>query len=195
MILDRVLGLENLAIPHERRLHSFAQCSVFILFCLGISVPLVSWSQGYGPLPTPDTRADRLLLMTKPDVTADQIEHFETMFDVRIHRDFKKMEGLAILEAEIGRDLNELTRSCTACGLIEWAEPDPILHASLTPNDPAFSNGSAWGLRNTGIQGGKRGADIDAESAWDVSVTARDVIVAIIDSGIRYTHEDLSNNM
>lgn len=64
-----------------------------------------------------------------------------------------------------------------------------------TPNDPFFVDGTQWALHNVGQNGGLPGADIDAPEAWDTRRTAANVIVAILDSGVRYTHEDLAANM
>jgi subtilisin family serine protease len=80
---------------------------------------------------------------------------------------------------------------------VEYAEPNYIVRAIATPNDPQFPN--LWGLLNTGqpIQGifGVAGADIDAVPAWDVSTGSTANVVAIIDSGIDYTHPDLAANI
>jgi len=83
----------------------------------------------------------------------------------------------------------------SAAGLpVEYAEPDYIVRALATiPNDPDF--GSLWGLNNTGQQNGLEDADIDAPEAWDIIRDAEEVIVAVIDTGVRYTHEDLAANM
>ncbi len=80
----------------------------------------------------------------------------------------------------------------------EYVEPDWILHlGSREPNDQHFN--LQWGLHNTG-QGfhesgdytgaGTEDADIDAPEAWDVN-TVSSIIVAVIDTGIDYTHPDL----
>ncbi|MDH7445635.1 S8 family peptidase [Aquimarina sp. 2201CG14-23] len=53
----------------------------------------------------------------------------------------------------------------------------------LTPNDPQF--GIQWGLEQVSD------ADIDAEDAWDISTGNSNVIVAILDSGTDWTHEDI----
>lgn len=50
-------------------------------------------------------------------------------------------------------------------------------------------------MNNSGQLGGIVGADVSASEAWDVVSEAPDVVVAILDSGIRYTHEDLAANM
>lgn len=49
-----------------------------------------------------------------------------------------------------------------------------------------------WGLRNTGQYGGIANIDIDAENAWTLS-TGYPVKVAIIDTGIDYSHPDINN--
>ena len=65
------------------------------------------------------------------------------------------------------------------------------------PNDPLFDR--QWGLYNTGqialINRGTAGADINAPSAWDINTGSPDVVIAVIDTGVDYLHEDLKNNI
>ena len=75
------------------------------------------------------------------------------------------------------------------------------------PTNPGF--GSLWGLQNTGQVGalhsspttnvtgaGTPGSDIDVTSVWAGGVTgSRDIIIAVMDDGIDYTHTDLQANM
>lgn len=62
------------------------------------------------------------------------------------------------------------------------------------PNDAGF--GSLWGMRNTGATSGYvAGMDINAASAWNVRTDASSVIVGVIDTGIRTTHQDLAANI
>ena len=58
-----------------------------------------------------------------------------------------------------------------------------------------------WGLKNTGDNSGGlwrpgvAGEDIAAESAWRVTTGSRDVVIAVIDTGVDFTHNDLEDNM
>lgn len=80
-------------------------------------------------------------------------------------------------------------------GLFLFVEPDHIRTASQLPTDTAFADGRLWGLRNTGQDGGTPGIDINSEAALDITSGSRDVIVAVIDTGVRYTHRDLESQM
>jgi subtilisin family serine protease len=68
-------------------------------------------------------------------------------------------------------------------------EPDYVRQAILVPNDPKYLDGTLWGLNQTSD------ADIDAPEGWNVRSSAGDVIVAVIDTGIKTTHQDLAANM
>ena len=77
-----------------------------------------------------------------------------------------------------------------------YAEPDFIAQASvdpLIPNDPSFA--SQWALHNTGQSGGVSGADIKAPEAWNTTTGNSDIVVAVIDTGVDYTHPDLAANI
>ncbi len=86
---------------------------------------------------------------------------------------------------------------------IEYAEPNYTREIStISSNDT--DKALLWGLDNTGqtINGdwgnitGTADADVDAPEAWAINEgTNADVIVAVIDIGVLYTHPDLINNM
>jgi subtilisin family serine protease len=76
---------------------------------------------------------------------------------------------------------------------VEWAEPNFPRYPQRLPNDPFFS--SQWHLLNTGQDGGTPGADIQADSAWDINIGGSQSVVAVLDTGINYNHPDLRPNM
>ena len=91
-------------------------------------------------------------------------------------------------------DKDETIASLKESPFVEYVEPDNLRYARDTfPNDPSFDG--QWSLHNTGQSGGTVDADIDASEAWDLTTGSPLVIVAVIDSGIDYNHEDLRANM
>ncbi len=76
---------------------------------------------------------------------------------------------------------------------VEHVEPNLLIPVKAVPNDPEFS--TQWSLHNTGQTGGADDADIDAVEAWDIEQGTTQVVIAIIDTGVDYTHEDLAANI
>lgn len=76
---------------------------------------------------------------------------------------------------------------------VEYAEKNYHFHAALSAEDWTSRQ---WALNNTGTNsGGIADADIDAPEAWNIFTGSSDVVVAVIDSGIDYTHQDLQANI
>ncbi|HEX8265989.1 MAG TPA: S8 family serine peptidase [Pyrinomonadaceae bacterium] len=66
---------------------------------------------------------------------------------------------------------------------IEYAQPNYIYRlAETTPNDTSF--GSLYGMQK-----------ISAPAAWDTTTGNSNIVVAVLDTGIRRTHEDIAANI
>ncbi len=55
-----------------------------------------------------------------------------------------------------------------------------------------------WHYNNTGNVGTNQtrvGADANVYAAWQLATGNPDVIVAVVDQGVKYDHEDLADNM
>ncbi len=76
--------------------------------------------------------------------------------------------------------------------MLYQAEPNYIIPIKAIPDDPYFP--MQWGLNNSGISG-LVDADIDAPGAWDITSGSSGVIIAVVDTGVDYTHEDLADNI
>ncbi len=96
------------------------------------------------------------------------------------------------------RDARALVRLLANHPAVAYAEPNYIVHTFADPPDPLAPQ--LWGLQNVGQAvnnglAGQPGADIHAAEAWDVSVGSTAHVVAVIDTGIDYTHPDLAANL
>ena len=81
----------------------------------------------------------------------------------------------------------------------EWYETDDTSDDPL--DDHLYQSQDLWGLSNDATTGGVADADIDAPQAWNAAmqdsgeVGGMDVTVAVLDTGIDYTHADLYLNI
>jgi subtilisin family serine protease len=77
-------------------------------------------------------------------------------------------------------------------GIVVQAEPNYLIPIKIIPDDPDFLK--QWSLSNTG-QTGENDVNIRMVEAWDVEKGRPEVVIAVIDTGLDYTHEDLITNI
>ena len=87
----------------------------------------------------------------------------------------------------------ELLEKFRALDSVKSVSPNYLNYIMGATNDTHYNE--LWAMQNSGANGGTDDADIDASEAWDVQSGSRDVVVAVIDTGIDYTHDDLVDNM
>lgn len=124
----------------------------------------------------------RIIVQPKEGVPHSEFEALRNRISetVRIH---DGQNALHVVRG-MGQSEDELIRQFEASGLVEFAEPDYILTASVIPNDAKVVSGATWGL-----------SKISAPAAWNRTRGASNVVVAVIDSGIRASHEDLARQL
>ncbi|SMO50644.1 S8 family serine peptidase [Gracilimonas mengyeensis] len=140
-----------------------------------------------------------MIVKYKSDIPDSAREVMKQNHQIVSYKKFKLIEAelWRVSKGIVPQALNVLNNNPN----IEYAEPNYILRAieavpgatSVTPNDPSFNN--LWGLNNDGQTEGTADADIDAPEAWDITTGSDQIIIGVIDSGVDYTHEDLSENM
>ena len=116
--------------------------------------------------------------------------------------------GISHVKLKPGITVAEAIQSFSSDPRVEFAEPNYIQRAYNLPNDPSFSQN--WGLRNTGQtinqpngpnapistnNPGTSGKDMGMQAAWDYTTNCTSTIIAVIDTGVNYNHQDLSANM
>lgn len=152
--------------------------------------------------------ATRVLARFKADVSPQQRADVLANQSAAVHRNYSQVADLVSLDLaptpsvnsiapipnkgiDPGKQLLRRIEALKKTGAFAYVEPDYVVHIDATPTDAAYANGTLWGLNNTGANGGVAGADIQAAQAWDITTGDPNVIVGVIDTGIRYTHQEL----
>lgn len=78
---------------------------------------------------------------------------------------------------------------------IEYVTPVSLTEEEVYPfNDPMISK--QWNFKNSGSKNDYvAGSDINLFPAWEISTGSPDVIVAVVDAGVQWDHEDLAGNI
>lgn len=137
----------------------------------------------------------RILVKMAPRHMAKAQEHISKILKAKKVKNFSLIDGLHLYEFDPEIDVMEAIKLVSADESVLYAEPDYIYQTALAPqfNDPEYKK--LWGLENNGQTNGKVDADINAESMWEIETGSKDVVIGIIDTGVDYSHKDLSENM
>jgi subtilisin family serine protease len=183
----------------------FFGCIFLVLFtAISVSVPLaisradqLKVSRVHGSAVdlsrAPKYKPDTLLVRFHPGVQRSAMEIAHQQSGAKILSEPAIVNGLHIVQLGVGVSLESALRSYRGNKSVLYAEPDYLVHASVATNDPQFS--VQWNLQNTGQNGGTSGADIHAAQAWGLNTGSANTIVAVLDTGIDYTHQDLAANV
>jgi serine protease len=180
--------------------------AALVLLMLALVVPSAV-ARGSGGVALPGFAPDRVLAGFTPGTAAETARAIEASAGAR--QIGIVGAGTHLLQVPAGHVLS-VVAALKASPLVRYAEPDWMLAADQTPNDPDFSN--QWGLLNTGQSidvtqdtsiSGTPAADIKATAAWNVTTgTAWDPttkpsapVVGVVDSGVYYNHPDLAPNI
>jgi subtilisin family serine protease len=151
-----------------------------------------------------DANASRqvdVLVKFRPGISSRTIADITDRLHDQVEDGIESVPGLQAIDDLDDASTDEVVSEYRALPEVEYAEANyeiSIDHAGggskhVHAEDPRFSE--QWALANDGQLGGKSGADISAMQAWAVTTGSDDVVVAVLDSGVDYNHEDLVNNI
>lgn len=138
--------------------------------------------------------ADTILVKFGADATPAKKLNARAIVNGEKIRSFGLVQGLEHMRLGKGQGVERAIEVLQKLPFVEYAEPDYVLQADTS--DTLFD--LQWGLHNTGQRirniPGNFDADIDAPEAWAITTGDPAIVVAVIDTGVEYTHEDLINN-
>jgi subtilisin family serine protease len=155
-----------------------------------------------------------VLVKFRPNVSLADIKKLAAKNNDRIEDEVEVVKGLISIDDLDNADAKTVAEQYSKMtDLVLYAEPnfqiklsDPANTASTKdlllrdnnldeklPNDPMFNE--QWALSNTGQNGGKAKADVSALKAWLKTQGSEKIVVAVLDTGVDYTHTDLVENI
>lgn len=137
---------------------------------------------------------DQLVVMFHPGTTPAQRALIARQAGGQIVQYYDRV-NTALIQLANGSDVQVAINRWKAFPEVRFAEPNLIYAPFRVPNDPLFND--QYGLHNFGQIPffGTPDADIDAPEAWDITVGSRNVVVAVLDSGIDVGHPDFVGNL
>jgi subtilisin family serine protease len=150
------------------------------------------------------------LVRFRSDVSEARIRAIAAGLNDRVEDEIETVNGLVAIDDRDGLTSAMVAEQYSQLPEVEYAEENydrwgdeqtteenvnalPFDAPAAGPNDPLF--GEQWALNNDGRREGKAQADIGALSAWVKTHGNDKVVVAVLDSGVDYTHQDLAANM
>jgi subtilisin family serine protease len=137
------------------------------------------------------TAPAELIVKLQPGVTAQSVgspdEEWQSLVPRLAARKLQarsELERIYVVRFRDGRSCEQGLRELAARRDVAYASPNHLLPVSSMPDDSLFQEGLQWGLERVG------GPD-----AWDTVRGDSTVLVAIVDTGVDYTHPDLSGNV
>ncbi len=152
-----------------------------------------------------------VLVRFKSGLTVADIKRIASRNNDRVEDEIESVSGLVAIDDLDNANAEDVARQYEAMAdYVAYAEPnyeirldDPVNHNDRkrdqapsrlgVPNDPLFNE--QWALNNTGQNGGKANAHLDALKAWAKTQGSSEVVVAVLDTGVDYNHKDLVSNM
>lgn len=92
-----------------------------------------------------------------------------------------KLDNIYLLKFDEEVDIEQVLTELSDHLAVEYAEPNYKVETQMVPNDPLYNQ--QWAHQN-----------IQSEAAWDIA-SGQNTVIAIVDTGIDYNHEDLMANM
>ncbi|MFN3975609.1 MAG: S8 family serine peptidase [Aquificaceae bacterium] len=132
--------------------------------------------------PAPRYALDRVIVKFKEgSLSIQALSRVKSQYKLQTIKQFKGL-NIHVFKLPADKVPHEIIAELSKRPDVEYVEPDYIYTLKAIPNDPGW--GYLWGLQK-----------IQVPLAWDLTQGSSNVVVAVIDSGVDYNHNDLKENM
>lgn len=138
------------------------------------------------PVGAPEFVADQLLVKFKAGITPDQATSLHRQYGALELRRIEKV-GVSVLKITSGDPVQAVVNRYRADPAVQYAEPNFYRYLNAVPFGPrpqAVPNDQYYNLQWHYV-------NVNLPGAWDVTTGSSLVVVAVIDSGILFSHPDL----
>ena len=138
----------------------------------------------------------RVIVKLKPSATAangrvpalaadDRVAALAARARLPARRDRALGAGLHVLDLDPAQPVEQQLARLRADTDVEYAEPDRRRYAHAVPNDPLYAQ--QWYLQSDAATP----SAVNAQQAWDTTTGSDAIVIAVLDTGVRYDHPDL----